>query len=130
MKQVWLLGGGGPERAKLGDMPEPVMPEPVETAAAPARGALLRRLFGNVRLAYLPVLVTYFCYGASGITGIAMLYFQKDTLGITPAEAAAIAFWVALPWSTKMVAGVLRRSPDLRPPPGLLPAARRPADLR
>ena len=68
------------------------MPEPVETApaAAPSRGAVLRSLFGTVRLAYLPVLVTYFCYGASGITSIALLYFQKDTLGITPAEAAAI----------------------------------------
>ncbi len=89
-------------------IPEPVMPEPVETIATttPARGAVLRGLFGSVRLAYLPVLVTYFCYGASGITSIALLYFQKDTLGITPAEAAAIAFWVALPWSTKMVAGV------------------------
>ena len=84
------------------------MPEPVETttAVAPARGGLLRGVFGSVRLAYLPVLVTYFCYGASGITSIALLYFQKDALGITPAEAAAIAFWVALPWSTKMVAGV------------------------
>ena len=70
-------------------MPEPVLPQPVETTpeatAVPAPPGLLRRLFGNVRLAYLPVLVTYFCYGASGITGIAMLYFQKDTLGITPA---------------------------------------------
>ena len=94
--------------ATLGGMREPVMPEPVETAraAAPARGAVVRALFGSVRLAYLPVLVTYFCYGASGITSIALLYFQKETLGITPAEAAAIAFWVALPWSTKMVAGV------------------------
>jgi MFS family permease len=91
-------------------MPEPVLPDPVEitaeATAAPAPAGLLRRLFGNVRLAYLPVLVTYFCYGASGITSIALLYFQKDALGITPAEAAAIAFWVALPWSTKMVAGV------------------------
>lgn len=69
-------------------------------------GRLLSRLFGSVRLAYLPVLITYFCYGASGITAIAMLFFQKETLGITPADAAAIAFWVALPWSTKMVAGV------------------------
>jgi hypothetical protein len=67
---------------------------------------LLERLLGRVRAAYLPILITYFCYGASAITGIALLFFQKDTLGITPAEAAAIAFWVALPWSTKMVAGV------------------------
>ena len=76
------------------------------SSAEPARGAFLRSVVGRIRLAYLPVLVTYFCYGASGITGIALIYFQKDTLGITPAEAAGIAFWVALPWSTKMVAGV------------------------
>jgi len=84
------------------------MAEPTETAPAapPAPRRLLRGLLGGVRLAYLPVLVTYFSYGASGITAIALLYFQKDVLGITPAEAAAIAFWVALPWSTKMVAGV------------------------
>ena len=84
------------------------MPESLETTTSvpPARGGLFRRLFGTVRLAYLPVLVTYFCYGASGITSIALLYFQKDALGLTPAEAAAVAFWVALPWSTKMVAGV------------------------
>jgi hypothetical protein len=84
------------------------MAESTETApstpAAPA--GVVRRLLGGVRLAYLPVLVTYFCYGASGINAIALLYFQKDVLGITPAEAAGIAFWVALPWSTKMVAGV------------------------
>src|SRR5689334_22058970 len=75
-------------------------------APAPAPGRFARALLGGVRLAYLPVLVTYFCYGASGITAIALLYFQKDVLRITPAEAAGIAFWVALPWSTKMVAGV------------------------
>jgi MFS family permease len=84
------------------------MAEPIETASAapPAPRRPVRGLLGGVRLAYLPVLVTYFCYGASGITAIALLYFQKDVLGITPAEAAGIAFWVALPWSTKMVAGV------------------------
>src|SRR6185295_8501397 len=85
-----------------------VMADSTEAApAAPsAPRGLVRTLLGGVRLAYLPVLVTYFCYGASGITSIALLYFQKDVLGITPAEAAGIAFWVALPWSTKMVAGV------------------------
>jgi MFS family permease len=82
------------------------MAEPTETTSSAAPGGLVRSLLGSMRLAYLPVLVTYFCYGASGITSIALLYFQKDALGITPAEAAGIAFWVALPWSTKMVAGV------------------------
>src|SRR4026209_966252 len=82
------------------------MAELSETTSSAAPGGLLRSLLGSMRLAYLPVLVTYFCYGASGITSIALLYFQKDALGITPAEAAGSAFWVALPWSTKMVAGV------------------------
>jgi MFS family permease len=60
----------------------------------------------TLKAAYLPVLLTYFAYGASGITSVAALYYQKDALGITPAEAAAIAFWVGLPWSMKMVVGV------------------------
>ena len=66
----------------------------------------LQRWFGGFRRAYLPVLGTYFCYGASGMTAVALLYFEKDTLHLTPAEAAGIAFWLGLPWSMKMVAGV------------------------
>jgi MFS family permease len=72
----------------------------------PADPGVLRRLFGGFRVAYLPVLVTYFCYGASTVTAVAMLYFEKQALGLTPAEAAQIAFWLGLPWSMKMVAGV------------------------
>ena len=60
----------------------------------------------TLKAAYLPVLITYFAYGASGITSLAALFFQKEALGVTPAEAAAIAFWVGLPWSMKMVVGV------------------------
>jgi MFS family permease len=80
-----------------------------ESAIAPVRAtpvAFLRRWLGGIRLAYLPILVTYFCFGASTITTIALVYFEKDALGLTPAEAAAVAFWVGLPWSMKMVAGV------------------------
>jgi hypothetical protein len=68
--------------------------------------ALLRRWLGGFRLAYLPVLITYLCYGASSVTAVGLLYFEKDTLGLTPAEAAGIAFWLGLPWSMKMVVGV------------------------
>jgi MFS family permease len=63
-------------------------------------------LLGGFRIGYLPVLITYFCYGASAVTSVALLYFEKDVLGLTPAEAAGIAFWLGLPWSMKMVAGV------------------------
>lgn len=67
---------------------------------------MLRQLFGGFRLAYLPILTTYFCFGASAITGIAMVYFQKDALRLTPAEVAGIGFWLGLPWTMKMVVGV------------------------
>ena len=75
-------------------------------------GAAFRRWFGGFRVAYLPVLLTYLCFGASMVTSIALLYFEKDTLGLTPGEAAGIAFWLGLPWSMKMVVGV---ASDARP---------------
>lgn len=65
-----------------------------------------RGLFGGFRTAYLPILVTYFAYGASALTGIATLYFQKEALKLTPADVAEIGFWLGLPWSMKMVVGV------------------------
>ena len=58
------------------------------------------------RLAFLPVLVPYFCYGASAITSVALVFFEKNALALTPADAAGVAFWLSLPWSMKMVAGV------------------------
>lgn len=63
-------------------------------------------IIGTFRVAYLPILITYFAYGASGITGVALLYFQKEVLQLTPADVAGIGFWLGLPWSMKMVVGV------------------------
>ena len=60
----------------------------------------------GLRLAHLPVLVPYFCYGASAITAVALVFFEKNTLALTPSAAAEVAFWLGLPWSMKMVAGV------------------------
>jgi MFS family permease len=73
-------------------------------AVSPLR--LLQRIFGGFRIAYLPVLVTYFAFGASAITGVATVFLEKDALRLTPAEVAGIGFWLGLPWSMKMVAGV------------------------
>ncbi|HJQ85018.1 MAG TPA: hypothetical protein VKA21_13125 [Candidatus Binatia bacterium] len=63
------------------------------------------RALGRIRAAYLPVLVTYFAYGASTITGVALVYLQKDVLALTPADVAEVGFWIGLPWSMKMVVG-------------------------
>src|SRR5919198_926140 len=67
---------------------------------------MLHTLLGGLRPAWAPIFLTYFCYGASAVTGVAEVFFQKEALGLTPAEAAGIAFWLGLPWSMKMVAGV------------------------
>ena len=69
-------------------------------------GNVGRRIFGGYRKAWSPILLTYFCYGASAVTAVADVFFQKDTLKLTPSEVAGIAFWLGLPWSMKMVAGV------------------------
>lgn len=73
---------------------------------AESRAARLRRFLGGFRPPYLPILVAYFCYGASTITGVATLFFQKDILRLTPADVAEIGFWLGLPWAMKMVVGV------------------------
>jgi hypothetical protein len=78
----------------------------VVAPARPASGGFLGRWLGGLRVPYLPVLLTYFCFGASTVTSVAMIYFEKDALGLTPAAAAGVAFWVGLPWSMKMVVGV------------------------
>lgn len=67
---------------------------------------MFRKLFGGLRLTWTPILATYFCYGASAVTGVAEIFFQKDVLRLSPAEVAAVTFWATLPWSMKMVAGV------------------------
>ena len=79
---------------------------PVESVPGPGRPSLLRSLLGGLRLAYLPILMTYFCFGASAVTGVALVFFEKDALGLTPAEVAGIGFWLGLPWTMKMVVGV------------------------
>ncbi len=82
------------------------MSSPATIATPAPREGFLQRVFGGFRVAYLPILVTYFAYGANAITGVATVFLQKDILHLTPAEVAGIGFWLGLPWSMKMVAGV------------------------
>jgi MFS family permease len=67
---------------------------------------ILRKFLDGFRPAWTTVLLVYFCYGASAITGVAEVFFQKETLKLSPVEVAGIGFWLGLPWSMKMVVGV------------------------
>ncbi len=60
-----------------------------------------------MRIAYLPLLMVYFAYGAMGIIGVAQAFWIKSSLTWTPAELAALGIWFTLPWTIKMVFGEL-----------------------
>ncbi len=59
------------------------------------------------RLAYLPLLMIYFAYGALGITAVADSFWVKKSLTMTPEDLASLGVWLTLPWTVKMVFGEL-----------------------
>ena len=63
-----------------------------------------------MRLRYLPLLMIYYAYGALGLVAIAEAFWIKEALTLSPAELAAIAVWLTLPWTIKMVFGQLANS--------------------
>jgi hypothetical protein len=63
-----------------------------------------------MRLRYLPLLMIYYAYGALGLVAIAEAFWVKEALTFTPAQLAAIAVWLTLPWTIKMVFGQLADS--------------------
>lgn len=73
------------------------------------KGALLTPIRA-MRWRYLPLLMIYYAYGALGLVAIAEAFWIKEALTFTPAELAAIAVWLTLPWTIKMVFGQLADS--------------------
>ena len=72
------------------------------------RDQLERALLAPVRAMrrkYLPLLMVYFAYGAMGLTAVAETFWIKKDLTWTPAELSALAAWLTLPWTAKMVFG-------------------------
>lgn len=61
--------------------------------------------FGNFHARYIPLLMVYFAYGASGFSGIAESFWIKEELNLSAEALAVIGFWVGLPWVIKMVFG-------------------------
>ena len=60
-----------------------------------------------MRLAYLPLLMVYFAYGALGLTAVAESFWVKKALSLSATELSSLAVWLALPWAAKMVFGEL-----------------------
>ena len=79
---------------------------PPSIAGSPWLAALLRPIQG-FRLAYLPLVMVYFAYGALGIIDVTRDMWIKEQLTLNPAELAGIGVWLTLPWTIKMVFGEL-----------------------
>src|SRR3979409_114131 len=77
-----------------------------EKSGLPRLSSLLRPIRG-FRLAYLPLVMVYFGYGALGIIDVTRDMWIKEKLTLNPDELAGIGVWLSLPWTVKMVFGEL-----------------------
>jgi hypothetical protein len=53
------------------------------------------------------ILLVYFVQGILGLARLAVSFFLKDDLGLTPAEVAALSGIATLPWTVKPLFGLL-----------------------
>lgn len=56
---------------------------------------------------HLPILGTYFGYGAIGLTAVAEASWIRKELTLTPADLASLSLFLGVPWSVKMLFGLL-----------------------
>ena len=61
----------------------------------------------HFKLRYLPLLMVYFAYGASGITGVAETFWVKEDLKLSATALVSLGVWLSIPWTIKMVFGQL-----------------------
>ena len=67
----------------------------------------LMRPIRAFRMAYVPLIMVYFAYGALGLIDVTRDMWIKESLTLSPSELAGIGVWLTLPWTVKMVFGEL-----------------------
>lgn len=84
----------------------------VSTGLAKLKGILKRSVFFDQEpsLELLAILLVYFVQGVLGLARLAISFFLKDELGLSPAQVAAMMGVAALPWVIKPVFGFLSDS--------------------
>ena len=55
----------------------------------------------------IAILLVYFVQGILGLSRLAVTFFLKDDLGLTPAETAALTGLGIIPWTLKPLLGVM-----------------------
>lgn len=89
------------------DSPEPPqLPQPPQTPPTPQ---LLTKLLSGFSPTpeLFAILAVYFVQGALSISRLAISFFLKDDLGLSPAETAALVGLCTLPWLIKPLYGFL-----------------------
>jgi len=61
----------------------------------------------SFRRRYIPLLIIYFAYGAQALTSVALTFWEKENLTLSSEQLVAIAVWVSMPWTLKMIIGQL-----------------------
>jgi len=61
----------------------------------------------SLRRRYIPLLIIYFAYGAQALTSVALTFWEKENLSLSSEQLIAIAVWVSMPWTLKMIIGQL-----------------------
>ncbi len=58
-----------------------------------------------LKLRYVPLLLIYFSYGLSGISAIALTFWEKEDLALSAEQLISISVWTMVPWTLKMIFG-------------------------
>jgi len=58
-----------------------------------------------MRMRYLPLLLIYFAYGASGFTAVAETFWVKEQLNLSAENLISLGVWLTVPWTIKMIFG-------------------------
>ncbi len=58
-----------------------------------------------IKRRYIPLLLVYFAYGLSGVSSVAMSFWQKEELGLSAQELISVSLWMSIPWVLKMIFG-------------------------
>lgn len=58
-----------------------------------------------IRVRYIPLLLIYFAYGASGFTAVAETFWVKEQLNLSAENLISLGVWLTVPWTIKMIFG-------------------------
>jgi hypothetical protein len=58
-----------------------------------------------IKMRYVPLLLIYFAYGASGFSAVAEMFWVKEQLNLSAENLIALGVWLTVPWTIKMIFG-------------------------